>query len=151
MSVALKRPAPADVDAAVQALARRDGVKVLPDNVVAANRLGLTTAVPAKASYITDGASKTVKIDGRTIHLRHASPRFMHWAGRPAAPVAQALRWLGSGAASNPDVFATLQRGLSDDVKRNLAANLRDLPDWAVPVAQRLAGNVATGSAHAPA
>ncbi len=144
MSAILKRPAPVDIDAVVQALARRDGVTVMPDNVVAANRLGLTTAVPAKARYVTDGASRRIEVDGRTIHLRHAPPGVMRWAGRPAAPVVQALQWLGADAAGSPDVFAALQRNLSDQVKRNLAANLRDLPGWAVPVARRLVGDTAT-------
>ena len=47
-SEVLKRPAPVDLDAAVAALARRDGVRIMPDGLVAANRLGLTNAVPAK-------------------------------------------------------------------------------------------------------
>ena len=55
------------------------------------DQLGLTNAVPAKASYVTDGSTRTLKIDGRTVRFRHAGPSVMQWAGKPAAPVAQAL------------------------------------------------------------
>ena len=55
ISEVLKRPAPVDLDAAIAALARRDGVRIMPDGLVAANQLRLTNAVPAKASYVTDG------------------------------------------------------------------------------------------------
>ena len=135
----LKRPAPVDLDAAVAALARRDGIRIMPDGATAAHGLGLTNAVPAKVSYTTDGASRTVMIDGRTIRFRHAGPRIMRWAGRPAAPVAQALRWLGPAAAADARVVSVLKRRLPDAVKRDLYINVRDLPGWALPLVRDIA------------
>jgi len=135
MSAVLKRPAPVDVDKAVGALARRDSVRIMPDGIAAASQLGLTNAVPAKSSYVTDGATRTVKIGNRTIHLRHATPHVMAWAGRPSAPVAQALRWLGPQAAMDDRVAATLRRNLPDVVKKDLARHAGGLPTWAVPLA----------------
>jgi len=138
ISGVLKRPAPVNIDAAIAAIARRENIRIMSDGMAAANQLGLTNAVPAKASYVTDGATKTVKIDGRTIHLRHAGPSVMHWAGKSSAPVVQALRWLGSHATDDPQVVATLMRRLPDSVKRDLVRNRRDLPGWAAPVAHSL-------------
>ena len=139
----LKRPAPVDLDAAIAALARRDGVRIMPDGLVAANQLGLTNAVPAKVSFVTDGHSRTVKIDGRTVQFRHAGPNVMQWAGRPAAPVVQALRWLGPAAAADAEVLSTLSRHLPDDVKRDLLQNSRDLPGWALPLARNITSDQA--------
>ena len=135
----LKRPAPVDLDAAIAALARRDGIRIMPDGATAAHGLGLTNAVPAKVSYTTDGASRTVTIDGRTIRFRHAGPRVMRWAGRPAAPVAQALRWLGPDAAADARVVSVLKRRLPDAVKRDLYINGLDLPGWALPLVRDIA------------
>ena len=59
------------------ALARRDGVRIMPDGLVAASQLGLTNAVPARVSYVTDGHSRTLEVDGRTLRSRHAGPRVM--------------------------------------------------------------------------
>ena len=137
-SEVLKRPAPADLDAAIAALARRDGVRIMPDGLVAANQLGLTNAVPAKVSYVTDGHTRTLKIDGRTVRFRHAGPRVMQWAGKPAAPVVQALRWLGPDAAADARVVSTLRHLLPDHVKRDLFQNSRDLPGWALPLARSI-------------
>jgi hypothetical protein len=141
ISGVLKRPVPVSLDAAIAAVARRDGVRIMPDGLVAANQLGLTNAVPAKASYVTDGATKAVKVDGRSIRFRHAGPSVMHWAGKPAAPVVQALRWLGPRAAADAQVVATLKRQLSDAIKRDLVRNSRDLPGWAVPLAHSLSND----------
>ena len=50
-------------------LARRDGFRIMPDGLVAANQLGLTNVVPATVSFVTDGHSRTLKIDGRTVRF----------------------------------------------------------------------------------
>lgn len=141
-SEVLKRPAPANMDAVISALERRDGVRIMPDGLEAANRLGLTNAVPAKASYVTDGSSRTVNIDGRTVQFRQANPRVMKWAGKPAAPVVQALRWLGREAAADARVVSTLRRDLPDKVKLDLKRNISDLPGWAVPLAHSIASDL---------
>ena len=135
----LKRPAPVDLDAAVAALARRDGVRIMTDGLTSANQLGLTNAVPAKVSFVTDGYSRTLNIEGRTVRFRHAGPRVMQWAGKPSAPVVQALRWLGPVAAADAQVVSTLRRTLSEDVKLDLMQNSRDLPGWALPLARSIA------------
>ena len=146
MSNVLKRPAPVDWDAAISALARRDGVRIIPDGLAAANQLGLTNAVPAKTSYVTDGSTRTLKIDGRTVRFRHAGPSIMQWAGRPAAPVVQALRWLGSDNATDPQVVSTLRRRLPDHVKRDLVQNSMRLPGWALPLAHSIAADQAVAA-----
>ncbi|MDE2792695.1 MAG: DUF6088 family protein [Paracoccaceae bacterium] len=139
ISTVLNRPAPVDLDAAVAALARRDGIRILPDGATAAHRLGLTNAVPARASYVTDGATRTIKIDGGTIRFRHAGPRVMRWAGRPAASAVQAMRWLGPDAVRDVRVVSTLKRCLPDAAKRDLSRNGRDLPGWALSVVRDIA------------
>ena len=131
------------LDAAIAALARRDGFRIMPDGLVAANHLGLTNAVPAKVSYVTDGHSRTLKIDGRTVRFRHAGPSIMQWAGKPAAPVVQALRWLGPDAAADAQVVSTLSRVLPDDVKLDLLQHSRDLPGWALPLARSITADQA--------
>ena len=123
----------ADLNSAIAAIARRDGSKTLPDSLDSANLLGLTNAVAAKAIYETDGHSRTVIVDGRTVRFRHAPPRVMRWAGKPGASVVQALRWLGPHASRDPDVVSILRRRLPDYVKLDLSQNIRYLPAWMRP------------------
>ena len=144
MSGVLHRPAPVDMDAALAALARRDGVRIMPDGIAAANQLGLTNAVPAKASYVTDGATRNVRIGDRTVRLRHVGPSVMAWAGKPSAPVVQALRWLGPQASSDRRVSATLKSRLPDAVKMDLVRNSARLPGWLAPILHSLAGTEIT-------
>ena len=137
-SRALNRLAPINVPAAVAAMARRDGVRMMPNGIVAAHRLGLTNAVPAKAEYWTDGPTRTVQLGPRTVHLKHMRPNLMHWADRPAAPVVSALAWLGPSLAANPATVDQLRRQLPDSVKQDLIAGKAQLPTWAIPIAQQI-------------
>ena len=137
----LKRSAPPNVDSAVEAIVRRDGIRVMENGIVFANMLRLTNAVPAKMAYVTDGATRNIKVGGWTIYLRHAGPNVMRWFGKPSAPVAQALRWLGPLASKDKGIITTLKRSLPDDVKRDLRQNSAYLPAWAASIARDVAGD----------
>ena len=139
-SLVLNRPIPPRTDAVVGALVRR-GMRIMSDGIVAANGLGLTNAVPAKASFVTDGQTRTFKVGGRTMYLRRAPRRLMAWANRPGAPVVQALDWLGQNAASDPKVVATLRACLPKSVKNDLQKGLGNLPGWAIPIINQVVRN----------
>ena len=128
ISKVLNSPAPVDLHPAIAAQTRRAGVRIMPDDLVAENQLGLTNDVPAKASYVTDGHSRTLKIGGRTVRFRHTGPSVMRRAGKPATPVVQALRWLGPRATADGEIVLTLTRHLPNNVKLDLLHNSRDLP-----------------------
>src|SRR5437588_2608355 len=77
------------------ALAGRDRTRLQPAGAYAANALGLSEQVPAKAVFLTDGPSRTVRIGPTTIQLRRATTRNMAAAGRLSGLVIQALREVG--------------------------------------------------------
>src|ERR1700686_2951930 len=56
-------------DPGARALAGRDRTRLQPAGAYAANILGLSEQVPAKAVFLTDGPSRTVKIGPTTIQL----------------------------------------------------------------------------------
>lgn len=134
----LKRVAPTNLDSAIAAIARRNDARVMSSGSVHANLLGLTNMVPAKPVYDTDGVSRTVRINRRTVQFRHAPPSVMRWAGKPGAPVVQALRWLGPYASRDPDVVPILRRSLPDYVKTDLSQNIRYLPTWMQPIVRNV-------------
>ena len=134
----LKRIAPVDLYAAVAAIVRRDDARIMRSGSGYANGLGLTNMVPVKPVYDTDGRSRTVKISRRTVQFRHAPPSVMRWAGKPGAPVVQALRWLGPNASKDPDVVPILKRHLPDYVKLDLSQNIRYVPTWMRPIVSKV-------------
>jgi hypothetical protein len=118
-----------DLDEIAEALARQTGSRVVPSGAVAANRLGLSTQVPAKPVYLTDGRTREVKIGSTTIQLRHAAPKEFPVGCRTSAMVFQALRHLGQVAVDN-QVLAQLRRALSADQLKELLRDARYTTDW---------------------
>ena len=83
-----------DYRAVIQAVARRDKVRLLLDGMTAANDLGLTTAVPARIQVLVDARLKPIRIGNQVIHFKTAAPSRLFWAGRPAMRIVQALYWM---------------------------------------------------------
>ncbi len=137
VSRVLNRPVPPRVYAVAAAVAGRRAT-IMPDGMAAANALGLTNAVPAKASFVTNGHTGSVRVGDQTIYLKKAPNTLMPWLGRPGAPVVQALAWLGRAAADDPRVVAALRARLPDDVKDDLHRGIGDVPGWAEGILRRV-------------
>lgn len=125
-------------DAVAHALAGRDRTRLQPTGAYAANILGLSEQVPAKAVFLTDGPSRTVQIGPTTIQLRRTTPRNMEAAGRLSGLLMQALRELGADHVT-PEHRQHLKRTLPADKRRELIKDLRLAPVWMHPIFRELA------------
>ena len=131
VSKVLKVSVPPSPDAVVDAIARRDGVVIVPDNLVAANDVGVTNAVPAKPVYLTTGNPMTIHIGGQTITLKKASKPVAAVAkARVAAKVVQTLTWLGKKGASRAENIAALRKYVGTRGKLPPLPRLDSLPKW---------------------
>ncbi len=130
---------PASDDVA-QALARETGSQVQIAGARAANALGLSTQVPAKSTYLTNGPSRRVVLGKRVIDLRHASPKHLIAPGSLAGTVVQALRHLGPVRAT--DVAYVAAHRLSASDKKTLATSAPQAPAWMQPTLVSIANTM---------
>lgn len=127
-------------EAVASALAGRDRTRLQPAGAYAANALGLSEQVPAKAVFLTDGPSRTVRIGATTIQLRRTTARNMAAAGRLSGLLIQALRELGKDHVT-PERREHLKRSLPADKRRELMKDLKLAPAWMHPIFRELAGD----------
>ena len=125
-------------DAIAHALAVRDRARLQLAGAYAANALGLSEQVPAKAVFLTDGPSRKVQIGPTTIELRQTTPRNMAAAGRLSGLIIQAFRELGASNVT-PKRIAHLKRTLPADRRRELVNDLALAPAWMHPMLRELA------------
>ena len=128
----------AGTDAVVQAVARKRNLRVLPSPAAAANQLGLSTQVPARLVYHTDGAPTRLKLGNLTIDLRRNTGRLLGLAGRPGGLVAQALRAVGKDQVTKNHLRIIRDR-LSDPIRRQLLRDLPLVPAWMRPHFRQIA------------
>ena len=135
-------PLTPSAEAVAQALAGRDHTHLQPAGAYAANALGLSEQVPAKAVFLTDGPSRTVKIGPMTIQLRRTTARNMAAAGRLSGLLIQALRELGKEHVT-PERREHLKQTLPADKRRELLQDLRLAPTWMHPIFREIAAEEA--------
>jgi Family of unknown function (DUF6088) len=131
-------PLSPSAETVARALAGRDRTRLQPAGAYAANALGLSEQVPAKAVFLTDGPSRTVKIGPMTIQLRQTTPRNMAAAGRLSGLLIQALRELGKDHVT-PERVEHLKRTLPAEQRRELLKDLKLAPAWMHPIFRELA------------
>ena len=131
-------PLSPSADEVAKALAGRDRTRLQPAGAYAANVLGLSEQVPAKAVFLTDGPSRTVKIGPMTIQLRRTTARNMEAAGRLSGLLIQALRELGKEYLT-PERRKRLKRIIPANKRLELLKDLRLAPAWMHPIFRELA------------
>ena len=137
-SLVLRTEISPDIHRAARALARRFGWKIVPEGAWAANLLGLSTQVPAKVVYLSDGPFKRVPVGRRTLQFKHASPQRLSAGTGKAALAVQALQFLGKDGISRTTLLQ-LRRILSDPEKRRLVSATRLGPGWIRAAAKKIA------------
>ena len=127
-----------DVDEIAQAIARRFRWRITPTGAWAANALGLSTQVPAKIVYLSDGPNRKLEIGKQTVCFKHARPKEMRTEGAVSSLVVQALRYLGKDGVG-PETICRLRDRLSPAGRRRLVRDTRYSTDWIFAVARQVA------------
>ena len=133
-------PVAPDVDQIAQAIGRRTGSRMVPSGAVAANLFGLSTQVPAKFVYSSDGRSRRLRVGNIEIQIKHVSPKELPPGSPTSAMVFQALRYLGRDAI-DARVIAKLRAALPTQQKSELLQDTRYTTDWIADVIRQIAGH----------
>lgn len=112
-----------------KAIARRDKARIVLTGVQALNKLGLSTQVPMKVVYLTDGAARTVKVGKRTITFKKTSPKNLLLQGEISSLVIQALKTIGQSKVDD-DTITKIQYLLKREKTENIMNDAKLAPAW---------------------
>jgi hypothetical protein len=124
----------------IDAISRRDQIRVLIDGMTAANDLSLTTAVPAKVILHTDARIRPICLDKLVIQFKLTAPSKLYWADRPAMRIVQALYWFRDSLKKGTlvdeskiknkilDILKDPKQGTT--IQDDLVQGLYTLPTW---------------------
>lgn len=127
-----------DIDNLARVIARRFRWQIVADGALAANMLGLTTQVPARIIYLSDGPTRTIELGRQSIQFKHARPKHVRVESPRSGTVIQALRHLGQDRIT-AEVIQQLRRRLTTADRRRLCNDARLSSDWIFAVARRIA------------
>lgn len=124
------------MDQIAKAIARKHGWRIQPTGAHAANMLNLSTQVPAQAVYLSDGPTKGMQFENRTLTFKKTSPKKLA-AGELGGLLINALKDFGKDRVT-PELIAKLQKQFDDRQKRELLADTRLGPDWIFEVIRKI-------------
>jgi hypothetical protein len=120
------RPSLEDV---AYAIARRDKARIIPSGAHALNKLGISTQVPTKLVFLTDGAPRLIKIGNRTINFKATVPKKLMTKGEISGLVIQAMSELTQSGIT-PDIEQKLKTVLRQEKISNLKHDAELAPAW---------------------
>lgn len=129
-----------DVDQVAQALARKFNWRIQPSGEAALNLLGLSTQVPGRWIYLSDGPSRDYAIgeDGRQVlAFRKAGLKDTGFKYRESGLLVQALKALGKERVDSA-VIETLRRQLDPKLRRRILADTRAVTGWILQIIKQV-------------
>ena len=117
------------IESIVVAIARRDKARIIPSGAYALNYLGLSTQVPLKTVYMTDGTPRTIKIGNTTIDFQRKSTKILDIKNELLTLLVSALQSLGKENIT-PDVKSKIAEILVKDKSKSIFKELYKAPAW---------------------
>jgi len=120
----------------VESVAAHRGEEIARHGASTATVLGLTTQTPLAEVFITSGPSRTLRVGGTEVELRHA-PRWQFAEGGKVGQAIRALAWMGPEEAR--EALPELETKLTPEELSQLVAARVVMPSWmAEEISQRL-------------
>ncbi len=112
-----------------KAIARRDKARIVLTGVHALNKLGLSNQVPMKVVYLTDGATRSIKVGKRTITFKNTSPKNLLAQGEISSLVIQALKTIGQSKVDD-ETITKIKNFLEKEKRENIMNDAKLAPAW---------------------
>jgi len=118
-----------DFDQVAQAMARKFKWRIHPPGDVALNLLGLSTQVPGRPIYLSDGPSRQYVLGNLTLEFKKVAPRDVGFKYRESALVVLALKALGKERL-NDKVIATIRARLDEGARKRVLKDTTTATSW---------------------
>lgn len=134
----LNRTLSPDIDQVARALARKFRWRIQPNGATALNILGLSTQVPARIVYRSDGPDRRYKVGNTSLVFEHTALKEAGFKLRESGLIVQALRSLGQERVT-PEVITKIQSWLQPSLRSKVLADTKTATGWVYAAIQRIA------------
>jgi uncharacterized protein DUF6088 len=127
------------IDQVAQALARKFNWRIQPSGDAALNLLGLSTQVPGRWVYLTDGPSRQYVIGKHTLVFKKSSLKDVGFKYRESGLVVQALKTLGKDRVDQ-SVVKTIRQQLGPNICVRILQDTRAVTGWIYQIIKQVCG-----------
>jgi hypothetical protein len=117
------------IEEIAKGIARRDKVRIMPTGLFAENLLGLSTQVPMKVVYLTDGTPRKLMIDETPVIFKKTSPKNLATWGKVSGLVIQALKSIKKEKVTDYEIEKVINI-LKKENPKYVANDMKSAPEW---------------------
>jgi len=113
-----------------KAIAKRDKARIIATGSTALNLLGLSTQIPLKVVFLTDGSARSIKVGNQTIQFKKTNPKNLSIEHRLTNLIIQALKAIGEKNVTQEQINK-IQMVIDQIGEREIIyQNLKNAPVW---------------------
>ena len=125
------------IEEIAKAIAKRDKAKIIPTGIMALNRLGLSTQVPMKTVFLTNGAPRSITVGRRTIKFKRTTPKVLAVKGEITSLIIQALKEIGKNNVTD-DQLEKIKSYLRLEKREIVEHDAKLAPAWIAKIIQTI-------------
>lgn len=118
-----------DVEMVSRAIARKFQWHIQISGNAALNYLGLSTQIPMKIIYFSDGPNRQYEIFGRVIAFKHVSLKETKFSHAKSEIIVQALKELGEDRITD-EIIEVIKIYVSQSEREKILKDTRFVTDW---------------------
>ena len=129
------------IEEIAKAIAKREKARLIPTGVYALNRLGLSTQVPMRVVFLTDGAPRVIKVGKKaTVKFKKTVPKHLSFKGEISTLVIFALKEIGKGNVTDSEL-QRIKEALVYEKQENIRHDAILAPEWISEIMIKLSPN----------
>ena len=125
----LKKDMPPDIDQVAQALARKFNWRIQPTGNAALNKFGLSTQVPGRWIYLSDGPDRQYDMATDSLVFRNTSTKNIGFKTPESGLLVQAITALGKNQVT-PSVVSSIQAQIPTSKFAKILKETRSATTW---------------------
>ncbi|MBN1356919.1 hypothetical protein JXA40_11725 [bacterium] len=118
-----------DIEQVAAAIARKFGWRIQVSGASALNILGLSTQVPARVVYLSDGPDRSYQVGSYRITFKHTVIKEAAFKLRESNLIVQAFKSIGSDNVTDEHI-STIRKWLNPDLRSKVLKDTRTAIGW---------------------
>ena len=127
-----------DIDQVAHALARKFSWRIQPDGATAQNLLGLSTQVPARVVYLSDGPDRSYNVENTSLAFERRALKEAGFKLRESKLLVQALKSFGEERIDSK-LISQMRKQFSPAMRQKILLDTKTATGWVYAAIQQFA------------
>ena len=122
-------------------IAKREKARLIPTGIYALNALGLSTQIPMRVVFLTDGTPRVINIEGKaSIKFKKTIPKYLALRGKIMTLIIFAMKEIGQKQITDEHLLK-VKNALKQEKREHIEHDIELAPEWIANILLKLTTN----------